>query len=67
MIDNAFKLSLDILFPPPLSWQNSKKHYLPNKVANNLFELIFDESKKTKAVEMSDEVIMEMGEIEEDN
>jgi len=48
MMDNAFKLSLDILFPPPLSWQNSKKHYMPNKVANNLFEPIFDEAKKTK-------------------
>ena len=62
MIDNAFKLSLDIVFPPPLTWQNSKKHYMPNKVSNNLFELIFDEGKKSlNEVVMSDEIKIEMG------
>ena len=68
MVDNAFRLSLDIMFPPPLTWQNSKKHYMPNKIGNNQFELIFDESKKSNISGMiSDEIIMEMGEIEEDN
>jgi len=58
MVDNALKLSVDILFPPPSNWQNSKKHYLPNRVSNNLFELIFDESKKTSGIIMRDEIIM---------
>lgn len=48
MVDNAFKLSVDLLFPPPLNWQNSKKHYLPNKASNNLFELVFNEFEKGK-------------------
>lgn len=67
MVDNAFKLSVDIMFPPPSNWQNSKKHHLPNRVSNNLFELIFDESKKASGVTTSDDIIMEMGEVEEDN
>ena len=55
------------MFPPPSNWQNSKKHHLPNRVSNNLFELIFDESKKASGVTTSDDIIMEMGEVEEDN
>lgn len=46
MVDNAFKLSLDLLFPPPTNWPNSKRHYLANKIGHNLFELVFDEDKK---------------------
>lgn len=68
MVDNAFKLSVDLLFPPPLNWQNSKKHYLPNKASNNLFELVFNEFEKGKiSGMMSDQIIIEMGEVEEDN
>jgi tubulin polyglutamylase TTLL1 len=26
MVDEAFRLSLDIIFPPPEMWPNSKKH-----------------------------------------
>ena len=41
---------------------------MPNKISNNQFELIFDETKKSnKSGQISDEIIMEMGEIEEDN
>jgi hypothetical protein len=46
MVDNAFKLSLDLLFPPPYNWQNSKKHFLPNRLNNNLFDLVFDEASR---------------------
>lgn len=67
MVDNAFKLSLDLMYPPPMNWQNSKKHYLANRVTTNLFELIFDEAKKSSGLLISDEIIMQMGEIEEDN
>ena len=63
MVDNAMKLSVDLLFPPPFNWQNSKKHYLPNKISNNLFEMIFDESNKVAKAMMNDEIIMEMGEV----
>lgn len=62
MVDNAFKLSLDVLFPPPQNWMNSKKHYLPNKVNDNLFELFFDEEKVEKW-QLKD-TVMEMGLIE---
>lgn len=47
MVDHALRLSLDLLFPPPLSWPNSKRHYLPSRPSRNLFELIFEEEKKT--------------------
>lgn len=66
MVDNAFKLSLDLLFPPPQNWLNSKKHQVPSRVSNNPFELVFDESKISGGV-MSSDIIMQMGEIEEDN
>lgn len=62
MVDNAFKLTLDLLFPPPLIWQNSKKHYLPNRISNNLFQLVFEEDSVV-AAPLSQEVILEMGEI----
>ena len=68
MVDNAFKLTIDLQFPPPLSWANSKKHYMPNKVKVNLFELIFDEDDVKKLISVEDTmIIMEMGEIDEDN
>jgi hypothetical protein len=67
MVDNAFKLTLDLLCPPPLNWQNSKKHYLPNRIANNLFQLVFDEDSINNTHSLSREIILEMGEIEEDN
>jgi tubulin polyglutamylase TTLL1 len=63
MVDNAFKLTLDLLFPPPLNWQNSKKHYMPNRVSNNLFQLVFDEESVGQCHSLSQEVILEMGEI----
>lgn len=53
MVDNAFKLTLDLLFPPPQNWLNSKKHYLPNRIANNLFELVFDEESVTATHSLS--------------
>jgi len=64
MVDNAFKLTLDVLFPPPQVWPHSKRHFMPNKIANNLFELIFDESSKEVQQPISQEIIAEMGEVE---
>lgn len=61
MLDNAFKLSVDVLFPPPLSWPNSKKHNLSNKISSNLFELIFDDSKISVSSDVKDEILMDLG------
>jgi hypothetical protein len=57
MVDNALKLSVDLLFPPPQNWLNSKKHFLPTKVSNNPFELVFDESKTYGGL-ISNDIIM---------
>lgn len=47
MLDNAFKLSLDVIYPPPdlSEWPPSKKHLLlyDNVLETNRFQLIFDE------------------------
>lgn len=44
MLDNAFKISLDILFPPPTNWPQGKRHILiDQKINSNLFTIIFDE------------------------
>ena len=62
MVNNAFQLSIDLLFPPPLNWANSKKHFLSSRVSSNSFELIFDEAKKGGVSGlMSDEIIVELG------
>ena len=67
MLDNAFKLSIDLMFPPPQNWSNSKKHFLPNKVGNNLFELIFDERNKNSNGSADVEIMKEIGDVEEDD
>lgn len=30
ILDDAFKLSIDVAFPPPENWPNSKKHLVPS-------------------------------------
>lgn len=45
MVENAFRIGIDPMFPPP-NWPNSKKHLLPdNMLETNKFELIFDEEE----------------------
>ena len=41
MLDDAFKLSIDVIYPPPSDWPSSKKHNL-GSTGNNAFELVFD-------------------------
>src|SRR4051794_9649680 len=41
MVDNALKIALDPLYPPP-TWPSNKKHLIPD-IDNNKFELVFDE------------------------
>lgn len=44
MLENAFRVAVDPLFPPPNIWPSQKKHLAPDNVAeNNRFEIIFDE------------------------
>jgi hypothetical protein len=52
MLDDAFKLSVDLIYPPPKTWPSSRKHLIPNHLHSG-FELIFDE----KAAEISDDHI----------
>ena len=43
MIENAFKIAIDPLFPPP-NWPTSKRHSMPDAIyENNRWELIYDE------------------------
>lgn len=41
MVENAVKIAIDPLFPPP-PWPNSKKHLIPDAIENK-FELVFNE------------------------
>ena len=44
MVEHAFRLSLDVLFPPVAHYPNTQKHLaLDNALDNLKFELIFDE------------------------
>lgn len=45
LIDNALRIAVDPLFPPPFTtWKNSKRYMIPDNIfLSNKFELIFDE------------------------
>ena len=44
MLDQALRLSLDIVFPPPTHYPNTAKHLVPDASLEALrWELIFDE------------------------
>ena len=46
MVDQALRLSLDIVFPPPCHYPNTTKHLAPDSQLENLnYELIFDEKR----------------------
>ena len=30
MVDDAFQLSIDLIYPPPKTWPSSRKHLVPN-------------------------------------
>ena len=48
MLENAAKVALDPIFPPP-PWPKSKLHLLPD-YSDNKFELVFNEA--TQAAEL---------------
>ena len=51
MIENAMRLAVDPLFPPPHPWPNSKKNHIPDFQSENKFELVFNEA--TDAAELN--------------
>ena len=44
LIEHAFRLTIDPLFPPPDEWPVSRKMFVDNPLQDNPFELIFDEA-----------------------
>lgn len=51
MVENAFRVGLDPIFPPPKTFPNSKKHYISeNAIYHNSFELVFDELVDSKDI-----------------
>ena len=44
MLENAFRIAIDPLFPPPVNWPAQRKHFAPDNIMeNNKFEIIFDD------------------------
>jgi hypothetical protein len=44
MVDQALRLTLDVIYPPPCHYPNTAKHLVPDATLEALrFELIFDE------------------------
>ena len=70
MIENAFRIALDPIFPPPLNYSSTYKYNIPeNALHYNKFELIFDEERDGgKLIELYREskVLESMDEYEED-
>lgn len=72
MVENAFKIGLDPLFPPPYNWPVNKKYQLgDNPMDTNKFELVFDETAEGEAIQELygnvDRVDKNMGDIEEED
>lgn len=52
MVEQSFRLTLDVIFPPPTNYPNSQKYLAPdNPLERLMFELIFDENRDGKEVE----------------
>ncbi|CAD8048946.1 unnamed protein product [Paramecium sonneborni] len=76
MVENALRLSIDTLIPPPeqSTWPPNKKHLLfyDNMLENNRFQLIFDEREDAQELkilysnQLNDDQIDEMNEEEEE-
>ena len=73
MLDQAFRLSLDVIFPPPCHYPNTAKHLVPDAGLENLkFELIFEEKRDGPEIRnlykqnTPDGLLEEIGDISED-
>lgn len=52
MVENALRIGLDTMFPPPDNFGNNHKYNIPeNSLHYNKFELIFDSHRDGPAVE----------------
>lgn len=71
MLEHAFRLSIDVIFPPPSHYPNSQKYLAPDNPLSRLnYELIFDEARDSKElIELfkNSKEIDYGGEIKEDN
>jgi hypothetical protein len=72
VVENVFRLCLDPLFPPPEQWPSNRKPFLSDDpLAENRFEIVFDESSDGKEVERvyqgRERIDGLMGKIEEDD
>jgi hypothetical protein len=46
MLEHTFRLSIDVIFPPPCHYPNSQKYLAPDNPLGRLnYELIFDEAR----------------------
>lgn len=49
MLEQAFRLSVDMIFPPPSHYPNSLKYSVPDHPLDKLmYELIFDSARDGK-------------------
>lgn len=47
MLEQAFRLSIDVIFPPPTHYPNSQKYLTPdNPLGRLMYEVIFDEARE---------------------
>lgn len=72
MVDQALRLSIDIVFPPPCHYPNTCKHLAPEANLENFeYELIFDEKRDGKGIRelykaSTEDLLEEIGQISED-
>ena len=70
MLEHAFRLSIDVIFPPPTHYPNSQKYLAPDASLGRLmYELIFDEARDGRQISdlyRGSEEIDYGGEVKED-
>ena len=79
MLEQSFKLTIDVAYPPPNHYPNSHKHFAPMiKLQQFKYELIFDsqtqgemlkklyKKNKKNISKIDDNIVDEIGEISDD-
>ena len=51
MIENALKIGLDSIFPPPANFQEKRAKFSNNVIEDNKFELVFDSTLEDEELE----------------
>lgn len=70
MVENALKIGLDSIFPPPQTFEEKRARFSNNVLQDNQFELLFDSSVEENSLRdlmsKGDQSVLNFKELEKD-